>query len=372
MKVETLAVHAGGAPDPATGALSPPIVLATTFERGPASEDLHGFSYIREDNPTQVRLEEALSAVEGGEAALAFASGMAAGTAYLQAQPAGAHVLFQDDLYYDFRNVAGEFLPRWGMSASAVDMGDLRAVRAALRPQTKLVWLETPSNPLMKVCDIAAIAEIAHAAGALVLVDGTFAPPTIQRPLDLGADVVLHSTTKYLGGHSDVQGGGLVFKRKDERYTGTRHVRKVMGGVASPFNSWLVLRGLRSLGCRVDRHCANALAVARALHGHPAVRVVHYPGLETHAGHAVARRQMTAFGGMLSFQLAGGREAAVAVASRVKLFVRATSLGGTESLIEHRRSSEGPTSVTPDDLLRVSVGLEHPDDLVADLRQALG
>ena len=182
MKVETLAVHAGGAPDPATGAVSPPIVLATTFERGPASEDLHGFSYIREDNPTQVRLEEALAAVEGGEAALAFASGMAAGTAYLQAQPVGAHVLFQDDLYYDFRNVAREFLPRWGMSASAVDMGDLAAVRAALRPETKLVWLETPSNPLMKVCDIAAVVEIAHARGALVLVDGTFAPPRSSGP----------------------------------------------------------------------------------------------------------------------------------------------------------------------------------------------
>ena len=205
-----------------------------------------------------------------------------------------------------------------------------------------------------------------------MLVDGTFAPPTIQRPLDLGADAVLHSTTKYLGGHSDVQGGALVFAKKDERYTGTRHVRKTMGGVASPFNSWLVLRGLRSLGCRVDRHCANALAVAQALHGHPAVRAVHYPGLASHPGHAVARRQMKAFGGMLSFQLAGGREAAIAVASRVRLFTRATSLGGTESLIEHRRSSEGPTSVTPDDLLRVSVGLEHPDDLVADLRQALG
>jgi cystathionine gamma-synthase len=372
MKVETLAVRSGGAPDPATGAVSPPIVLATTFEHGPASEKLHGFMYIREDNPTQVRLEEALAAVEGGEAALAFASGMAAGTAYLQAQPPGAHVLFQDDLYYDFRNVAKDLLPRWGMSASAVDMGNLEAVRAALRPETKLLWLETPSNPLMKVCDIAALVGIARAAGARVLVDGTFAPPTIQRPLDLGADAVLHSTTKYLGGHSDVQGGGLVFRRKDESYDATRHLRKVLGGVASPFNSWLVLRGLRSLGCRVDRHCANAMAVAMALSSHPAVSVVHYPGLPSHAGHAAARRQMTAFGGMLSFQVKGGSAAAIQVVSRMKLFLPATSLGGTESLIEHRRSSEGPTSLTPDDLLRVSVGLEHPDDLVEDLRQALG
>jgi cystathionine gamma-synthase len=193
-----------------------------------------------------------------------------------------------------------------------------------------------------------------------------------QQHADLGADVVLHSTTKYLGGHSDVQGGGLVFRNKDEGYEATRHLRKVLGGVASPFNSWLVLRGLRSLGCRVDRHCANALALARALAEHPAVSSVHYPGLETHAGHEVARRQMRAFGGMLSFQVKGGRDAAINVVSRVRLFLPATSLGGTESLIEHRRSSEGPTSLTPDDLLRVSVGLEHPDDLVADLEQALG
>ena len=292
MKVETLAVHAGAAPDPSTGAVSPPIVLSTTFEHGPASESLHGFTYIREDNPTQARLEEALKAVEGGEAALAFASGMAAGTSYLQALPVGAHVLFQDDLYYDFRNVAREFLPRWGMTSTAVDMGDLDAVRAALKPETKLVWLETPSNPLMRVCDIAAITGMAHAVGARVLVDGTFAPPTIQRPLDLGADAVLHSTTKYLGGHSDVQGGALVVRKKDEQYEGVRHARKVLGGVASPFNSWLVLRGLRSLGCRVDRHCANALVVAQALAAHPNVSAVHYPGLESHAGWAVARRQM--------------------------------------------------------------------------------
>jgi cystathionine gamma-synthase len=204
-----------------------------------------------------------------------------------------------------------------------------------------------------------------------VLVDGTFAPPTIQRPLDLGADAVLHSTTKYLGGHSDVHGGALVVRKKDELLEGVRHARKVLGGVASPFNSWLVLRGLRSLGCRVERHCANALAVARALSTQPRVSVVHYPGLETHPGYAVARRQMKAFGGMLSFQVGGGRDAAVDVVSRVRLFLPATSLGGTESLIEHRRSSEGPTSQTPDDLLRVSIGLEHPDDLVADLVHAL-
>jgi cystathionine gamma-synthase len=223
----------------------------------------------------------------------------------------------------------------------------------------------------MKVCDIAALAGLAHSGGARLVVDGTFAPPTIQRPIELGADVVLHSTTKYLGGHSDVQGGALVFRKKDELYESSRHNRQVLGSVASPFNSWLALRGLRSLGCRVDRHCANALALAQALAAEPAVLAVHYPGLETHPGHFVARRQMRAFGGMLSFQVKAGRDAAVAVVSKVRLFVPATSLGGTESLIEHRRSSEGKTSQTPDDLLRVSAGLEHPDDLVADLRKAL-
>jgi cystathionine gamma-synthase len=372
MRLETIAVHAGGGVDPATGSLAPPIHLSTTFEHGPAAERPHGYLYIREGNPTQTRLEEALAAVEGGGAALAFASGLAAGAAYLQAQEPGGHVLFGDDIYYDFRTIAREFLPRWGLESSAVDMSDLGAVGRALRPNTRLLWVETPSNPLMKVADIAGIVRAAAAAGARVLVDGTFATPVLQRPLDLGAAAVLHSTTKYLGGHSDVQGGALVFKTKDALHDRAAHVRQVLGAVASPFNSWLVLRGLRSLACRVERHAANALEVARSLERHPSVAAVHYPGLASHPGHAVARRQMKAFGGMLSFQVEGGRERALAVASRVKLFTNATSLGGTESLIEHRASSEGAGSPTPQDLLRVSVGLEHPDDLVDDLRQALG
>jgi len=370
-RFETVAVHAGGAPDRETGAIAPPIHLATTFEHGPESERIHDFYYIRENNPTQARLEAALAAIESGEKALAFASGLAAAATAMQSLPAGSHVLVADDGYYDVRTIAREFLPRWGGESSLADVADLDAVRRALRPNTRLVFAESPSNPMMKVVDIGALAELSHRAGARLLIDSTFATPALQRPLELGADIVMHSTTKYLGGHSDVQGGALIFKRADELATEASHVRKVLGSVASPFGSWLVLRGLRSLACRVERHSANALALARALESHPAIEAVHYPGLESHPAHAVARRQMSAFGGMLSFRVRGGRAAAVRVVSRLKLFTVATSLGGTESLIEHRASSEGPTSRTPDNLLRASVGLEHVDDLIEDLQQAL-
>lgn len=372
MRIETTAVHAGGEPDKATGALAPPIHLSTTFEHGPASEHPLGYLYIREGNPTQTRLEGALAEIEGGAAALAFSSGMGAGTALLQSLEPGSHVIFPADIYVDFRSAARDFLPKWRIESSVVDMTQTSAVRDAIRPNTKLIWVETPSNPLMQVVDIAAVAQLARGAGARTVVDNTFATPVLQRPLELGADVALYSSTKYFGGHSDVQGGALVFRSKDAHVDAVEHTRKVLGGVASPFNSWLVLRGLRSLVCRVERHSSNALAVARALSQSPALTAVHYPGLESHSGHAVARKQMRAFGGMLSIQVKGGRDRALSVASRVKLFTNATSLGGVESLIEHRTSSEGPSSTTPPDLLRLSVGLEHPDDLIADLMQAIG
>jgi cystathionine gamma-synthase len=373
LEFETIAVHAGGEVDPATGAVAPPIHLSTTFQHGPAGEVPRGYLYIRESNPTQTRLEEALAAVEGGEAAFVFASGMAAGAAYLQALPAGSHVLFHRDLYYGFRTLAHDYLPRWGLEASAADLGDEQALAAALRPATRLVWAETPTNPLLEVLDLRRIAEAAHACGASLLVDGTLATPALQRPLELGADVVLHATTKYLGGHSDVQGGALVLRRRDPGLAARLdQVRHDLGAVASPFNSWLVLRGLRTLACRMERHAANALAVARALAGRSnEVAAVHYPGLPSHPGHEIARRQMRAFGGMVSFRLAGGREHALRVASRLRLFLNATSLGGSESLIEHRASAEGAHSTAPPDLLRASIGLEHPDDLIADLLQAL-
>ena len=372
MRFETRAVHAGGDPDPATGAIAPPLHLSTTFEHGPAGEPhAAGHIYIRESNPTQSRLEEALGAVEGGEAALAFGSGVGAGAACLQALDPGAHILFHRDLYYAFRTMALEYAPRWGMEASFVDMTDLDAVQSALRPNTQLVWTESPTNPTMQILDLRAIAALAKGAGALLLVDGTFATPALQRPLELGADVVLHSTTKYLGGHSDVHGGALVFRSGGELAHRVQHNRHILGAVASPFASWMVLRGLRTLACRMERQSANALAVARALEGNRGIRSIHYPGLESDPGHAVAKGQMSGFGAMLSLRIAGGREGAVRACSRVKLFRNATSLGGVESLLEHRRSVESPDSPTPEDLVRVSIGLEHPDDLIEDLRQAV-
>jgi cystathionine gamma-synthase len=371
MHFETKAIHAGMHVDEETGALAPPLHLSTTFERSELGETPRGFAYIRDGNPTQVRLEEALAAIDDAAAALAFGSGMAAGTALLQTLPRGSHVLLPDDCYYGYRALADEYFEKWGLTFDAVAMEDVGGVRAAMREQTRLVWAETPSNPLLKVVDIAALAEIAHAHGAKILVDGTFATPALQRPLDLGADVVLHSTTKYLGGHTDVQGGSLAFKTADALYEGTSHARKITGGVASPFNSWLVLRGIRTLSARMRVHSENALAVARFLSSHERVEAVYYPGLESHPRHDVARRQMSAFGGMLSFLVRGGRTEALAVAAKTRLFTRATSLGGVESLLEHRNSSEGPGSRTAENLLRVSVGLEHPEDLVEDLRMAL-
>jgi cystathionine gamma-synthase len=370
MRLETIAVRAGAEIDPTTGALAPPLHLSTTFEHGPASEAIHGFLYVREKNPTQLRLEAALRDLEGGLAALVFSSGMAAAAAMLQTLPPGSHVIFSDDIYIDVRNLARDFLPAWGIEGGVVDLQNLESLKNAIRANTKLIWIETPSNPLMKILDIAVIGRMAHEADAQLVVDNTFATPILQRPLSLGADVVLHSTTKYCGGHSDVLGGCLVVKTR-ELLEKLLHVREVLGAVASPFNSWLILRGLRSLPCRMERHSANATAVATALAACPAVEAVYYPGLPSHAGHDIAQRQMKGFGGMLSFLVRGGRAETLRVASRVQLFVNATSLGGVESLIEHRASSEGKMSRAPQNLLRVSVGLEHSDDLIEDLLEAL-
>lgn len=371
MHFETLAIHTAAEPDETTSALTPPIHLSTTYEHAPDGAALHGFTYIRDGNPTQTRLESALAAIEGGEGALAFASGMASAAAFVQSLPQGSHVIFPDDGYYGVRALANEYLPRWGFTCDLVPMDDLDAVRRAVKPSTRAIWGESPSNPLLKVVDIAALAAVAHDANALLAVDNTFASPAVQRPLDLGADVSMHSTTKYLGGHSDVQGGALVFRKRDAFFEAVEHTRKIGGGVASPFNCWLVLRGVRTLAARMRVHCANARAVASFLEGNARVEAVHYPGLPSHPGHDIALRQMSDFGGMLSFRVRGGREAAIAVTQKLRLFTVATSLGGIESLIEHRQSIEGPTSNSPANLLRVSIGLEHPDDLIADLAQAL-
>jgi cystathionine gamma-synthase len=372
MHFETKAVHSGGQIDEETGALAPPIHLSTTYERSAVDgSPAHGYSYIRDANPTQARLEEALAAIDSGEASLAFASGMAAVSALMQAVPAGSHVVLPDDGYYSLRVLASDFFPRWGLTSDLVSMDDLSVVRRTTRSNTRVVWCESPSNPLMKIVDIRGLAEIAHACGAILVVDSTFATPALQRPIELGADVVMHSSTKYLGGHSDVQGGSLAFRKRDEWVERAEHARTIVGGVASPFNSWLILRGIRSLAARMRVHSENARAVAAFLAPHQRVELVHYAGLPAHPGHKIAARQMSDFGGMMSFRVRGGREEALRVAGRTRVFVRATSLGGTESLIEHRASSEGPTSRTPQNLLRLSVGLEHKDDLIADLAQAL-
>jgi cystathionine gamma-synthase len=371
MRFETKAVHSGAGADDETGAISQPIHLSTTFERTVDGAPSHGFSYIRDGNPTQEKLEQALAAIDSASHALAFASGMAAVTCVLQSLPPESHVILPDDGYYGVRALAAEYLPRWGVTCDLVQMDDVDAVRAAMRPNTRAIWCETPSNPLMKIVDVAELASIAHAANAMLIADSTFATPALQRPIEQGADIVMHSTTKYLGGHSDVQGGSLAFARADAFSEAVAHCRKITGGVASPFNSWLILRGIRSLPARMRVHCENAMAVVRALERHKNVEAVHYPGLESHAGHEIAARQMSSFGGMLSFNVRGGRAEAQAVTAKTKLFTRATSLGGTESLIEHRASSEGSGSRTAENLLRVSVGLEHADDLIEDLTRAL-
>lgn len=371
MRLESLAVHAGAEPDPATGAITPPLHFSTTFRHGPAGERTGAFEYIREGTPNVSQLEAALSALEGGAAALSFSSGMAATDALLSALPADSHVLIPRDVYHGVRVLAREFLSRQGITVEPVDVTDAAAVGAAMKPNTRCVWIETPSNPQLQIADIAAISQIAHRAGALLAVDSTFATPCLQLPLALGADVVMHSTTKYFGGHSDVMGGALVFARRDELHERIGHARHVRGAVLAPFNAWLTLRGLRSLPARMAWHCRNARAVAEFLAAHASVEVVHWPGLPTHRNHAIAARQMRDFGGMLSVRIRGGRNGALAFAGKLRLFTNATSLGGCESLIEHRASVEGPQPISPDNLLRVSVGLEHADDLIADLAQAL-
>lgn len=371
MRLETLAVHAGGETDRETGAASPPIHLATTFRHGPAGERIAGYEYQREGNPTNDRLRAAIAALENGATALTFASGMAAVTTLLECLTAGARILLPDDCYAGVRMLAAEYLPERGIQVQRLDMSDLDAVQAACAGGVDLIWVETPSNPLMKVSDIAALATLAREHNALLVCDNTFASPVLQQPLALGADIVMHSTTKYFGGHSDVLGGALAFKREDDFFARVAHRLHITGAVMAPFNSWLTLRGCRSLPARMAMHCANARRIAEFLEAQPQVERVNYPGLASHLDHALAARQMRDFGGMLSVQLRGGRDAALAVAGGLRLFTNATSLGGCESLVEHRGSVEGPHTTTPQNLLRLSVGLEHVDDLIADLQQAL-
>jgi cystathionine gamma-synthase len=371
MRIETIAIHAGRKPDAGSGAVAPSIHLSTTFERDPDGLFPRGHIYARTSNPNRQELEKCLAALEGGTVAAAFASGSAATLALFQAFSPGDHVIAPMDAYYGTSVQLREIFARWGMQISWVDMTDLSQIESAFQPNTKLVWVETPSNPLLRVVDIRQVAERAHRCGARVACDNTWATPVLQRPLELGCDFVMHSTTKYLGGHSDVLSGALIGRVDDDVFQRVRQMQTVGGGVPSPFDCWLVRRGVSTLPWRVRAQSEQALQIARFLNQHPAVERVHYPGLPGHPGHSVAARQMTSFGGMLAFQVKGDRQCAIAVAARVKVFTRATSLGGVESLIEHRASVEGPDTRTPDNLLRVSVGLEHVEDLVADLDQAL-
>ena len=370
-KIETQAVHAGRRIDPATGAVTPPIHVSSTFERAPDGTYPTGFSYSREGNPTRQSLEECLGVLEGGKEALAFASGLAVATALIQGLEPGDHILVPDDVYYGLRQVIGGVFGKWPLEATYVDMTDLEAVRAAVRPATRLILIESPSNPLMKITDLAEVARIARKSNAITVCDGTFTTPVLQRPLDLGIDMVWHSTTKYIGGHSDMIGGALITRHDNYLFERARKSLLFGGMVPSPFDCWLVLRGASTLPWRMRAHCQNAQAVAEFLQQHRAVERVYYPGLPSHPSHEVAKRQMSGWGGMLSFQVRGDRDAAMAVVGRLRIFTRATSLGGPHSLIEHRASVEGRDTKTPQNLLRASIGLENSEDLIGDLAQAL-
>jgi len=375
---ETLAIHAGQEPDPRTGAVVPPIYQTSTFAQDAVGAPRLGYEYSRSANPTRDALQECLAALEGGVRGLTFASGLAAEDTLLRAVCApGDHVVIPDDGYGGTYRLFSQVSARWGLDWTAAPVSDVAAVRAAIRPgTTKVIWVETPTNPLLGIADIAALAAVARAAGALLVVDNTFASPYLQQPLALGADIVVHSTTKYLGGHSDVVGGALVVA---DAGLGERlaYFQNAMGAVNGPFDAWLTLRGIKTLGVRMDRHCDNAERIVEFLAAHPRVVEVLYPGLPGHPGHAVAAKQMRRFGGMVAFRVAGAGSAAVEVCNRVKLIVLGESLGGVESLIEHpgrmtHASAAGSPLEVPADLVRLSVGIETIGDLLADLELALG
>ena len=369
----TIAAQSLGWIDDATRAVSPPLHASSTYIRDPDNQYRSGRDYIRADNPAFDQPEAVLAALEGGAGAMLYASGMAAATAVFLALKPGDHLVAPKVMYWGLRNWLMTYATEWGLQVELVEMGDLDAVKAAVRKsKTKLVWVESPANPLWGITDLAAVAEIAHAAGARVAADSTVATPVLTRPLELGCDLVMHSATKYLNGHSDIIAGALVTRVDDEFWQRLKMLRAQMGATLGSFESWLLLRGMRTLYPRVKTACANAMVIAERLSANPHVSEVLYPGLKAFAGHDVAAKQMSGgFGGMLSIRIKGGEEAAIATAANVQIWKRATSLGGTESLIEHRASVEGPTSPCPPDLLRLSAGIEDVDDLIADLEQAL-
>ncbi|MFN4147003.1 MAG: trans-sulfuration enzyme family protein [Runella sp.] len=371
MHIETLCLRATHAQDANAAAVAPPLYLSTTFEREPDNSLPYGYLYSRAANPTRDLLEKAYCQLEGGEVAMAFASGQAATATLFQCLTPNDHVLIPDDAYYGTPTYLIEILGQWGLSFSRVDMTDLSKIAAAIQPNTRLIWIETPSNPLLKITDIQAVVTLAQARGVYVACDNTWATPILQRPLDLGCDVVMHSATKYFGGHSDLLSGALIFKRQDSWAEKARKIQTLGGAVTSPFDCWLILRGLKTLPLRVRQQSENANKIANFLTTLPQVEAVHYPFLFAHQGYEIAQLQMNMGGAMFSIQMKEGKDAALKVISRVKLFTRATSLGGVESLIEHRATAEGVHSTSPPNLIRFSIGLEHPDDLMADLQQAI-
>lgn len=373
----TRSIHAGQEPDPTTGAVVPPIYLSSTFEQEVAGTPLSGFEYSRCDNPTRTALQENLTSLEGGLMSYSFASGMAAEDAFFRAvlKP-GDHIVLGNDAYGGSYRAIEQVYGPWGVTNSCIDFTDLSSVEGVIKTtKPRVVRIETPTNPMMTIVDIEGVSKIAHKHGALVLVDNTFATPALQRPFELGADVVLHSTTKYLGGHSDVVGGAIVLKDA-ELAEKVAQIQNWLGAISSPFDAYLTLRGIKTLGVRMERHSSNAMALAERFENHKAVERILYPGLASHPGHDVAKRQMSLFGGMMSIQLAGGEKAATTLTTLTRLFTLAPSLGGVESLIEHpglmtHHSVEGTALEVPANLVRISVGLEDIDDLIEDLAQAL-
>lgn len=371
MKIETIAVRVGREIEPATGEVAPAVHLSTTYERDADGGYARGYSYIRPDNPGRRALEQCVAALEGGAEASAYASGSAASLAVFSLLRPGDHVIAPIEIYHGTAKQLRDICGPMGVRYTFVDMTDAGKVRDALTGETRLLWVETPSNPMLNVSDIAALADLAHGRNALLCCDNTFATPIWQKPFELGADLVMHSSTKYFGGHSDAMGGAVVVRERGELADRIRDYQATAGNVPSPFDCWLIRRSIATLATRVRAQTESAKLIAELLERHPRVERVFYPGLASHRNHAIARRQMKGFGAMLSFCVRGGADEAFAVAAKTKLFTRATSLGGIESLIEHRASVEGPHSVTPTNLLRVSVGLENVEDLIQDLQEAL-
>ena len=371
MKIETIAIHAGNKIDGNTGAAIQPITLSSTFERGEDGGYPGGFIYSRIDNPNRKSLENVVAKLEGAEDAAAFSSGNAAGSAVFQALGAGAHIIAPDDMYHGLRNQLLQVFEGI-IEVSFVDLANINAIKNAIRQNTRLIWVETPSNPLLKISDLKAISELAKSKGILVACDNTFSTPVFQRPLELGCDLVMHSSTKYFGGHSDVIGGVLACKNNDDFWKKIKNIQVLTGAVPSPFDCYLTVRGIKTLPYRMRGHAQNAAKVASFLDSHNQVEKVFYPGLKEHPGHDIAKGQMSDYGGMVSFLVKGGSVEARKFVNSVKIFTQATSLGGVESLIEHRASIEGPDTKTPQNLIRISVGLENAEDLIRDLNQALG